>query len=409
MVKPDAGILAFIATNNWVTNFGAKKFREKITREARIEQLIDFGNYKVFRDAAIQTMILIARKSKEKQQYQFDYRRLMGSKPVFAGAEALLQRTIGVGSEYLTPVFDRSRIPSAPLTFSDSALEGVLEKISSRGNFQLDGPTEVAQGIVTPQDNLNAAGCRKLGNKIRVGTGIFIITTEEKNALNLSTPEGELLKPFYGTTELGRYFGSQANTHWIIYTDSSFKKRARIVPYPAIKRHLDQFRKVITSHNGPYGLHRAREEHFFLGQKVIALRKCAEPSFTYTDFPCYVSQTHNVIQTDRINLLYLTGLLNSRLIRFWLKHRGKMQGNHFQVDKEPILAIPIYAPALPDQLRVVNLVQRIIDCLSRMSSARSSAEREQLSRLMSQYEGEMQDIIENLYGLSDEERKMILS
>jgi len=116
-----------------------------------------------------------------------------------------------------------------------------------------------------------------------------------------------------------------------------------------------------------------------------------------------------VIQTDRINLLYLTGLLNSRLIRFWLKHRGKMQGNRFQVDKEPILAIPIYAPALPDQLRVVNLVQRIIDCLSRMSSARSSAEREQLSRLMSQYEGEMQDIIENLYGLSDEERKMILS
>jgi adenine-specific DNA-methyltransferase len=244
---------------------------------------------------------------------------------------------------------------------------------------------QLAQGIVAPQDYLNAAGCRRLGNKIPVGTGIFILTTEERNALSLTAAEEQLLKPFYDTTELGRYFGSPANKHWIIYTDSSFKKRAKISSYPAIKRHLDQFRKVITSHNGPYGLHRAREEHFFLGQKVIALRKCAEPCFTYTDFPCYVSQTHNVIQTDRVDLLYLTGLLNSRLVRFWLKHRGKMQGSHFQVDKEPILAIPIYAPAVSNQLKVATLVQRIIDCLSRMSETRSSAERDQLSRLMSQY------------------------
>jgi adenine-specific DNA-methyltransferase len=38
-LKQDTGLLAFIATNNWVTNAGARRLREKITREATIEQL----------------------------------------------------------------------------------------------------------------------------------------------------------------------------------------------------------------------------------------------------------------------------------------------------------------------------------------------------------------------------------
>ena len=29
---------------------------------------------------------------------------------------------------------------------------------------------------------------------------------------------------------------------------------------------------------------------------------------------------------------------------YWLKNEGKMQGNNFQVDKEPLLKIPIYKP-----------------------------------------------------------------
>lgn len=39
---------------------------------------------------------------------------------------------------------------------------------------------------------------------------------------------------------------------------------------------------------------------------------------------------------------YLTSVLNSKLIEFWLRNKGKMQGNNFQIDKEPLLDIPIY-------------------------------------------------------------------
>ena len=128
------------------------------------------------------------------------------------------------------------------------------------------------------------------------------------------------------------------------------KNAVNINPYPNIKRHLDQFQNVITSSNKPYGLHRARNEYFFKNQKIIALRKCVgEPIFTYTDFDCYVSATFYVIKSERIDLKYLTAIFNSKLVAFWLRNKGKMQGRNYQLDKEPLLDIPIYKTAKNEQ------------------------------------------------------------
>ena len=406
-LKPESGILAYIATNNWVTNAGAKRLREKITRDTRIEYLIDFGDFKVFRDAGIQTMILIAKRSSSPQRYTFDYRKLKGNRPTLADAQGLLEKLPGSGREYLEPTFDRSRPPSAPMTFSATVLETLLEKISEKRNFELDGKNEVAQGIVPPQDFLNTKGRAALVGNYSVGQGIFNLTHEEKNKLHLTKSEQELVKPFYTTAELGRYYGNSKNSVWVIYTDSRFKNPNEILPYPNLKKHLDQFNRIITSDNHPYGLHRARDEKFFNGEKIISLRKCAEPCFTYTDFPCYVSQTFNIIKTDRVNLLYLTALLNSRLVRFWLKNRGKMQGQNFQVDKEPLLAIPLYVPNKSEQERVAKIAKRIIECKENMRNVMTDAAQMQMQRSYEQFENQIDKAIEDLYDLNEQERTLI--
>ncbi|MDR2927296.1 MAG: hypothetical protein LBV41_03725 [Cytophagaceae bacterium] len=131
--------------------------------------------------------------------------------------------------------------------------------------------------------------------------------------------------------------------------------------YPTLKRHLDRFANVITSDNKPYGLHRTREERFFKGEKIIVQRKCVEePSFSYSNFDCYVSATFYVIKTNRFNHKYLVGLLNSKLIAFWLKNKGKMQGNNFQIDKEPLLQIPIIDITRELQQPIISLVDYIL-------------------------------------------------
>lgn len=74
------GTLCYIATNNWVTNAGARKFINKTLKETRYLQLIDFGSFFVFESSSIQTMVMLFRKGSE-IRYQFDYRKLVSKRP----------------------------------------------------------------------------------------------------------------------------------------------------------------------------------------------------------------------------------------------------------------------------------------------------------------------------------------
>jgi hypothetical protein len=181
-----------------------------------------------------------------------------------------------------------------------------------------------------------------LGGGYELNEGIFNLTTQEKGNLNLQENELELIKPLYTSAEVKKFYTSQHNNYWVIYTDSSFKDKSKIENFPNLKNHIDRFKEIITTDNKPYGIHRTRKEYFFKGTKILSLRKCVgRPLFSYTDFDSYVNQAFYVIKSERINLKYLTALLNSKLVAFWLKYKGKMQGDNYQVDKEPILNIPI--------------------------------------------------------------------
>lgn len=361
-ILKENGLMTFIATNNWTTNSGATILRNKIVKETKIEKLLDFNSYMIFESAAIQTMILISRKRKF-DNYIIDYRKIEADKATLQTVNALLKKENNDNNIIEEFKFVKEKWIDKSLIFKTSNIERILDKIQHKINFNLNAKKEVATGIDVHQDFLNKKNQQKLGNEYSIGEGIFNITTAEKQNLNLSQKELELIRPFYTTNELGRYYGSSQNSLWLIYTSSTFKDGQHIKPYPNLKTHLDRFKGVITSDNKPYGLHRARIESFFKGEKIISLRKCpTEPSFTYTDFDCYVSQTFFVIKTSRINQKYLVALLNSSLVAFWLRHKGKMQGAAYQIDKGPILEIPIFCPEKQIQTLVSLLVNCIICC-----------------------------------------------
>lgn len=340
-LKKKTGIISFIATNNWVTNAGASKFRNKIAVDAAIKRVIDFTNFKIFESADIQTMIMFFQNNKSNSEYTFDYRKVIDTQVTIDDVIDILEKKVSIKFQYLEPVFNREYFKDKTFVFSNDNDSVILNIIHEKGTFYIDGKRELMSGIDVLQDAVNKNSQLTLGNKFKVGDGIFVISNEEKAALNLSENELELVKPYYTTKELTRIYGERENNYWIIYTNSRFKDPKRINSYPKIKEHLDKFRTVITSENGPYGLNRPREEFFFQGEKILSVRKCAIPAFTYTDFDCYVSRAFFSIKTRRINHKYLTSILNSKLVAFWLKHKGKMQGFQYQVDKDPIINIPI--------------------------------------------------------------------
>ncbi|MCK5472688.1 MAG: hypothetical protein KAI59_01540 [Planctomycetes bacterium] len=253
-------------------------------------------------------------------------------------------------------------------------------------------------GIHSHHDKVTKKMIEQGTNNFVVGQGIFALTDKELKQLGLTKEEKtDLIRPYYTSKQLFKYSADCKNEEWIIYTTSGFMKPETIEPYPHIKEHLDKFVKVITSDNRPYGLHRARKEAFFNGEKIIVIRKSPkEPVFTYTDFDCYVSAAFYVIKTDKVNLKYLTGLLNSKLVKFWLNHKGKKQGNNFQVDAEPLSQIPLMEVSEKEQNPFIELVDKILAAKKKDQQADTS-----------KFETEIDQMVYKLYGLKDEEIKII--
>ena len=376
------GVLNFIAPNNWTTNSGASKFRNFILKNTKINELIDFGSFMVFDTASIQTMIMFFQKKKTKE-YPFVLKKLIAEKPLLTDALNLLGGITNIHNEFLKPTISLTEYFDKNLTFNNNQYGLILDKIRNKSNFQLDEKDEVAQGIVFPQDFVNKNSNEKLNNDYKVGVGIFGLSTVEKDKLNLTQKELELIKPYFTSEQFFRYYAMPKNENWLIYTSSKFKNPNEILPYPNIKKHLDKFQTVITSDNKPYGLHRTRVEDFFLGEKIIVQRKCPnKPVFTYTDFDTYVSATFYVIKTLRLDQKYLTGLLNSSLIEFWLKNKGKMQGNNFQIDKAPLIALPLIKPKQGIQNEISKYVSLIIKFKKNNPSADTSELENQIDQLV---------------------------
>ena len=353
------GVLCFIATNNWITSFGASKLREKVIKETRICNIVDFGAVMMFESASIQTMIMMFQKDKVTDNYTFDYRKLTAYKATEKEAIAILDPLYKTyeQAECYTPTIRRVNLYDKNITFSQS--DDILDKIYNIKNNIFLFEEELTNGIHPHHDFINKKLSEKYG--FPIGEGIFGLSRSEIDELELLEDEMKLIKPYYNSSDnVARYTVGTTDLS-IIYTPSTFKNPHSMDSYPHLKAHLDKFKDVISSDNKPYGLHRARVESFFIGEKIVALRKCAgKPIFAYANGLNYMSATFYVIKTNRVNMKYLTGLLNSKLIEFWLKNKGKMQGANYQLDKEPLQQIPIAVPSSDVQKIIAKLVDLII-------------------------------------------------
>lgn len=356
--KKESAYISFIAPNNWITNDGASKFRNKINDCATILEYIDFNNLMIFEEAQIQTMIYIMKNDNKLEKYKFKYSKILNNKIAKEEIMHFLQKLENNNFEYFDVDINRVDYKDKLFNFNSEKNRNVLNKIKANANFYLK-KEEIFSGIDIGQDFINAKSLEILGDDFKIGDGIFNLSEEEYNSYNFFNNEKEIIKPFYTTKEVNRYYFNEKNKYWVIYTTSKFKNPQEIIDYPNIKKHLDKFSKVITSDNKPYGLHRARNEEIFKGEKILSIRKHERPAFSYVILDTYVNRTFNIIKTDRVNLKYLLVLLNSKLTKFWLKEKGKMQGDIFQVDITPIISIPLIIVS-KDQEAFISLSDKML-------------------------------------------------
>ncbi len=103
------------------------------------------------------------------------------------------------------------------------------------------------------------------------------------------------------------------------------------------------------------------EDSFKEGEKLVWTSRSINGGFTFTNKQFYGSRNLFFIQSERINLKYLIGLLNSKLFYFYMHSKLKHTGDLLQIDKNQFMKTPLFkATNNKQETKIIDLVEKVL-------------------------------------------------
>ena len=164
-------------------------------------------------------------------------------------------------------------------------------------------------------------------------------------------------------------------------------------------------------------LHRARDESIFLAKEKLIMQRIGGILVTAYDEDQYYTfnSVNNLIAMENCsyNLKFILALLNSKLMEFYyisnFTNRSKLTVNISKtyLDKLPIRLIN-FSNATEMKLynTLVSLVEVMLDLNKKIQVAKGS-EKDQIQRQIEKTDREIDDLVYKLYGITEEEKKII--
>ncbi len=340
------GVLCYITSNKWMrANYGGA-LRKYLAENTQARILIDFGGFKVFDSATVDTNILLTQNSAP-------------GKP--QGSACSIQADFHKGDSISKYVAERG-IPLPVFSaeswiISDDSAQKLKAKIERIGIPLKDWDVSINYGIKT---GYNEA---------------FIISGAKKDELIAADPRSaEIIKPILRGRDIKRYKADFADL-WLIathngYTDGLGNKipRIEISDYPAIKRHLDSYWDKIENRadqgSTPYNLRNCAYMEEFEKEKVVygQFRK-GEFHFDCTGF-FLSSNEYMIVGNDKKfqdSMKFLTAILNSRTPYYHASQiMNSLSGNTTIAQKSSFVMIPIPIIEKDAMRPFENIVEMII-------------------------------------------------
>jgi adenine-specific DNA-methyltransferase len=398
-ITKDNGYISFIAKNQWLNSASASNMRKNIYKYTEIQTIIDFGVNLIFENVGQQTMIFVLQKNKNNSYHNINYLKFTSNVKENQIVSMLQNPT---QSDYTTVTqkkLSKNYNEKENLTFSSLEKEIILNKIEEKKNFEFDSKKEIIQGIIGGPDKA------------------FIV--KENELVKFNSKEKEYIKMLH--TNTGIYITPKSDKYIFYISKKNFSDK-NIEDYPNIykqlniyKEQLEKRREVLKGSIKWFNLWWARDEEFFKkGAKLVWAKRTEGRKFTYTENEFYGTANLFFIKSNRVNLKYLTALLNSKLFYFYMSEKLKHTGDLLQIDKNQFMKIPLY---VPDELsQFVKLVDIIIDAKEKIAKYNKHFEslnaidkieiKENIEKLESVVKNSIEKInnmVYGLYGLSNNE------
>ena len=403
---------AFISTNYFVTASGAKKLREDLKNRATINSLVNFNELKIFESALGQhNMITIFTKERGKiETAKSSVTRRIG----VANADTL--ENIFSGTDDETDYFfvkqsqlydgDENYIRASGVGNENNPIEKILSKIKKEGVI-LKEICEINQGLVTGANKVSTQHIKKYSIKASVGDGIFVMDKDKVLKLNLSKEEEQTLKPWFKNSDVYRWNTKAISKEKVIYLDRNSTSVGKNTE-KHLKKYFDVLKHRREVENGVikwWQIQWPRETSVFSGAKIVAPYRSKNNTFGYNEIPWYgASDLYFLTQKDKsISLKFITSILNSKLYHLWLCNRGKRKGEILELFYQPLSEIPIKKILESEQKPFIEIVNKIL-IVTKSDDYMESAEKQ---AKVKDYEGQIDQMVYKLYGLTKEEIKIV--
>ncbi len=383
------GTFSFITPNKWMRATYGQPLRNFI-KENRINSILDFGDLPVFEEATTYPCILSIGKS--------------AAQPAFKAANIMtLNHPAGLPAyvEEIQMDVRYEALQEKGWTLSDSKSQELMAKLRAAGKplgEYVEG--KFYYGIKT---GLNEA---------------FVVDQATRDRLiREHKSSAEVLKPYLRGCDVKRWQAEPSDL-WLLFipwhfplhadptiqgasnaAEKEFKKK-----YPAVYEHLLKFKAELAARNAAetgiryewYALQRWGSEysHEFEAPKIITGRFMKAATFAYDDKGYYNNNANSFIAGARP---FLAGILNS-LTAWWVLRQicTDLQNGYLQAHNKNLSEIPIPAATPAQQTEIETLVENILALKKENPAADVSA-----------LEAEIDRLVYKLYGLTDEEVKIV--
>ncbi len=400
----EKGFSAFITSNKYARAKYGAKLREWLLKKTTIASYMELNALKkVFESATVDTSIISFIKQPPLKESVFKYYEpIENDKENLKNTPSLLMRQNALSTE--------------SFIFATTTLLDLRDKIEQSGTPLKDWGIQINYGIKT--------GCNEA----------FIIPTEKRDAIlkncddtqkderGMSERERtkELIKPILRGKDIKRYSYEWAG-EWLIFIpwhfpntgspkDMEQNEQDFSTHYPIIYAHLlshkDELLKRNKDETGKryewYCLQRWAASYYQDFEKEKIVYPCImakEPCFVYEEKGFYAPAPANIVTGDKIEIKYLTALLNSKCIYFAMRKFYMGGGIEGELKTNNLEKIPIPKITYKNQ----ELAHKITDCAERILKSKEKDPKANTQEL----EKEIDALVYQLYNLTDEEIKII--
>jgi len=402
--------MGFILPNKFMQSEYGMGLRKILSEQKVVAQVLDFGDAQVFQGASTYTCILILR-----NQNNTDFEYTLVSEPTTIVANV--------------PQFykiDSNKLNSKAWAFNVGANSNIREKLFGTHPSLGELASKIYVGLQTSADTVFLF---KKFSKLRENH----FTVESKALSKFVEIEKDLLKPVIRSGEIGRYFA--APSALVLFPYKFEGKNAVLIPeeelkknYPMAWKYLKENKEILK--NREHG--KFKESGWYqLYPKNLNLWEQPKLMLPYmvTRLAAHLDETDNcyfvnvttggfgVTLRDSSLLKYVTGLLNSKLLDFLFRSQAtKFHGGYFGASKQFIEDLPIRRidfEKLAEKLahdEIVRLVEKMLALQKERQSVRREDDLDRvrnLERQITQVDAEIDQRVYALYGLTDEEIKIV--